>query len=373
MGTIVERKRKDGSRAYTAQIRIKRAGAIVHSEAQTFDRRPAASAWLKKRETELAVPGALDEVNAPDVTLGDAIDEYCKGMLKVMGKTKAQCLETIRKHPLAGKNCRDIASADIAGFAKDLLDGWTPDGDAVENRPRKPQTVGNYLSHLGSVFAVARPMWGFKLDQQAFKDATTVSSRMGVTSRSDTRDRRPTLEELDKILSHFVERNERGNPMPMDKIILFALFSTRRLEEITRLQWNDYDPKNARILVRDMKHPGQKIGNNVWCTLPDPAMAVIDLMPRDGDLIFPFNHRTISTNFTRACPVVGVEDLHFHDLRHEGVSRLFELGWDIPHVATVSGHRSWVSLKRYTHIRQMGDKYEGWQWLPSRGNVARFG
>jgi hypothetical protein len=38
-------------------------------------------------------------------------------------------------------------------------------------------------------------------------------------------------------------------------------------------------------------------------------------------------------------------------------------GWNIPHVAGVSGHRSWQSLKRYTHIRHTGDKYAGWPWL----------
>ena len=52
-----------------------------------------------------------------------------------------------------------------------------------------------------------------------------------------------------------------------------------------------------------------------------------------------------------------------HDLRHDGVSRLFEMGLSIPRAASVSGHRSWQSLKRYTHIRQAGDKYENWQWL----------
>jgi integrase len=55
--------------------------------------------------------------------------------------------------------------------------------------------------------------------------------------------------------------------------------------------------------------------------------------------------------------------LHFHDLRHEGISRLFEMGRSIPQVAAVSGHRSWQSLQRYSHIRQTGDKYAGWKWL----------
>lgn len=46
--------------------------------------------------------------------------------------------------------------------------------------------------------------------------------------------------------------------------------------------------------------------------------------------------------------MVGVEDLHFRDLRHEGVSRLFEMDWDIPRVSRVSGHRDGHSLRRYT-------------------------
>jgi hypothetical protein len=52
----------------------------------------------------------------------------------------------------------------------------------------------------------------------------------------------------------------------MQKIVAFALFSTRRQEEITLLRWDDLD--GDRILVRDMKHPGDKIGNNVHCELP---------------------------------------------------------------------------------------------------------
>jgi integrase len=72
----------------------------------------------------------------------------------------------------------------------------------------------------------------------------------------------------------------------------------------------------------------------------------------------------ISTNFTRACQLLGIIDLHFHDLRHEGISRLFEMGKTIPQVAAVSGHRSWSSLQRYTHLRQTGDKYVNWKWLP---------
>lgn len=147
----------------------------------------------------------------------------------------------------------------------------------------------------------------------------------------------------------------------MHKIILFALFSTRRQEEITRMLWADLD--GGRILVRDMKHPGQKDGNDIWCDLPPQAQAVIQSMPRIEPENFPYGVDGISAGFTRACHLLGIDDLRFHDLRHEGVSRLFEMGLNIPHVAAVSGHRSWNSLKRYTHLRATGDKYQGWPWI----------
>jgi integrase len=84
--------------------------------------------------------------------------------------------------------------------------------------------------------------------------------------------------------------------------------------------------------------------------------------PRADKVIFPYKAKTISDIFARACKVLGIEDLRFHDLRHEGVSRLFEMGKTIPQVAVVSGHRSWQSLQRYTHLRHVGDKYADWKW-----------
>jgi hypothetical protein len=44
--------------------------------------------------------------------------------------------------------------------------------------------------------------------------------------------------------------------------------------------------------------------------------------------------------------------------------KAFEMGKTIPQAAAASGHRSWSSLKRYTHIRQTGDKYANWKWQP---------
>lgn len=350
MGSITTRKRADGTVGYTAQIRLKQGGQVVHSEAQTFDRKQAANAWLKKRETELAQPGALEALQKPDPTLGQVIAQYKAEARRAMGKTKLQVLAAIERTPLAKMRCSQIASHHLVEFAQGLK--------------VQPQTVGNYMSHLGAVFAIARPAWGYPLSKQAMDDATAVARRLGVVARSNKRERRPTLAELEALLGHFEAiRARRANSNPMVDVVLFALFSTRRLEEITLLRWADLNEPGSKILVRNMKHPGDKMGNDQWVDLPPEALAVVQRQPRRGERIFEVSTDAVGAAFTRACKVVGVEDLHFHDLRHEGVSRLFELGWTIPRVAQVSGHRSWSSLKRYAHLHQVGDKYEGWRWL----------
>ncbi|WP_340672629.1 tyrosine-type recombinase/integrase [Bradyrhizobium ottawaense] len=362
MGTIIARKRKDGTTGFTAQVLKKQAGKIVWREAKTFDRRQAATAWMKKRETELAEPGGLERARAPKgKTLADAIDKYTETSRKEIGRTKAQVLAAIKDYDIANMDCAAIRSEDIVSFAEELSKG------------RQPSTVGNYISHLAAIFAVAKPAWGIPLDRQAIQDAQTVLSRLEVTSKSKQRDRRPTLAELDRLMQHFVDRQARApRSAPMHRIVPFAIFSTRRQEEITTIKWEDFEPDHKRILVRDMKHPGQKVGNDVWVELPDEAIAVIKAMPRTVlPEIFPYTTDAIGAAFTRACLFLGINTddmpdekrLHFHDLRHDGVSRQFEMGKTIPQAASVSGHKSWHSLKRYTHLRQTGDKYAGWKWL----------
>ncbi len=228
----------------------------------------------------------------------------------------------------------------------------------------EPQTCGNYFSHLSSIFTVARPAWGYPLARQEFDDAITVLKKLGLIRKGIERTRRPTLDELNRLMEHFGRiLDHRPASVPMQKVVAFAVFATRRQEEITLLRWDDLD--GDRILVRDMKHPGDKKGNNVYCELPTEALAIVKSMPKAAERIFPYTTDAISAGFTRACRFLGIEDLRFHDLRHEGISRLFEMGRTIPQVAAVSGHRSWTSLKRYTHIRQTGDKYTDWKWLQS--------
>jgi integrase len=127
-----------------------------------------------------------------------------------------------------------------------------------------------------------------------------------------------------------------------------------RQEEIHRVTWDDLNTRTKMLLIRDRKDPRQKKGNDQRIPLLsvsgyDP-MALIEeqraLRANDDDRIFPYNHKSVSTAFTRSCQELEIEDLHFHDMRHEGTSRLFEA-----QVALVTGHKDWKMLRRYTHLK----------------------
>ncbi|MDD1003599.1 site-specific integrase [Pseudomonas sp. TNT2022 ID642] len=356
MGSITVRKRKDGSVAYNAQIRIMQKGVTVYQESQTFDRKATAQAWIKRVESEMSVPGAIEKSKRSGVTVREMIDLYLLEYEKFrpLGKTKRATLTAIGKTWLGEVEDKDITSQKLVEYAN-----WRMEQDGIQ-----AQTVGNDLAHFGAVLSVARPAWGYDIDPMAMPDARRVLRKMGAVTRSKERARRPTLVELDNILEHFCSvRDRRKQEIDMVRVTAFALFSTRRQEEITRIRWDSIDEAGQRVLITDMKNPGQKYGNDVWCHVPDEAWQILKSMPKVADEVFPYNSRSISASFTRACLFLGIDDLHFHDLRHDGVSRLFEMGWDIPKVASVSGHRDWNSMRRYTHLKGSGDPYTAWPWL----------
>ena len=124
MGTVIGRTRKDGSKAFVAQIVIKKGGAIVHREAETFDRKQAANAWIVRREAELKSPGGLDRKEDP--TLAAAIDRYIAESKNAVLGTKAQVLKTIKNCDLGATKCSDITSRTLVSFARELTKNVEP-------------------------------------------------------------------------------------------------------------------------------------------------------------------------------------------------------------------------------------------------------
>jgi integrase len=207
------------------------------------------------------------------VTIKKMIEQYLEEYEKIrpLGKTKNATLKAIKDTWLGELDDSALTSQKLVEFAQ-----WRmgKEGGGVQ-----AQTVGNDLSHLGAVLSVARPKWGYEVDPLAMPDA--LLRKLGMVSKSKERNRRPTLPELDKLMTHFFEMQKRRKSLiNMPKMIAFVIFSTRRQEENTRIRWEDLDESRQTVLVRDMKNPGQKIGNDVWCHLPDEAWAILKTMPK---------------------------------------------------------------------------------------------
>src|SRR5690606_13755412 len=118
-----------------------------------------------------------------------------------------------------------------------------------------------------------------------------------------------------------------------------------------RPRWDDIDEQAMTTVARDMKSPKGSKGNHATVTLTRQAPAIILRPPRAGERTFPYQAVSAQGNFMRACQHLEIEDLHFQDLRHEGISRLFEAGYQIHEVAQFSGHLDWGTLRRYTNLR----------------------
>jgi integrase len=139
----------------------------------------------------------------------------------------------------------------------------------------------------------------------------------------------------------------------MADIIEFAVATGMRLGEICRIRWEDYGDRI--VMIRDRKHPADKNGNDqrvpLLAATGFDAVAIMERQPRREARIFPVYDRSVSDLFRRAVSELKLGDLHFHDLRHEAISRLFEAGYRIEQVALISGHRDWAMLRRYTHVK----------------------
>jgi integrase len=68
-----------------------------------------------------------------------------------------------------------------------------------------------------------------------------------------------------------------------------------------------------------------------------------------NDRLLDLTPNAIRMGFNRVRARAGLRHIRFHDLRHEAVSRFFELGLTPPEVAAISGHRTLSMLMRYSH------------------------
>ena len=219
-----------------------------------------------------------------------------------------------------------------------------------------PMTVGMDIGYVRTVLAHAAAVHGINVSIEPVQLARIALRRLGLVGKSRERDRRPTPQEIDRIVS-YVDDNLR-QIIPVGRIVQFAIATAMRQDEICRVHWSDIDWTKRMLVIRNRKDPRIKQGNDQKVPLFDrtgfDAWAILEEQKpfsKRSPRIFPYNARSVGAAFRRACKQLNIKDLHFHDLRHEATSRLFEAGFTIEQVALVTGHRDWKMLKRYANLR----------------------
>ena len=131
-------------------------------------------------------------------------------------------------------------------------------------------------------------------------------------------------------------------------VIVFAIETGMRRGEILGLRWEHVD-LNRRIAYL----PLTKNGSSREVPLSTKAAKVLTAQRQRNDTPspFPVTPNGFRLAWDRLRSRAGLSDLRFHDLRHEAISRFFELGLNIPEVAVISGHKDPRMLFRYTHLR----------------------
>ncbi|MDE2113166.1 MAG: site-specific integrase [Alphaproteobacteria bacterium] len=328
------------------RVQVRRKGRYV---GETFLRHEHAREWATEVEHE------VDRGKSPVArraraakTFGTLIDLHIDDMEEVgrpLRRSKSATLEMLQRE-LGALKFRDLDREHLIRFGRERA-----------KKGAGPVTLGQYIGAIKLVFAHAAAVHGVEVSVEPVEYARIALKRLGLIGKGRERDRRPTEDELRQLFAHF-DSNAR-QLIPMSRIIKFAIATAMRQEEICRVKWSDVNARAKMLTIRDRKDPRQKEGNDQRIPLLGvsgyDAFALIEeqraACSNSDERIFPYVSKSTSASFTRACADLQIEDLHFHDLRHEGTSRLFEAGFSIQHVALVTGHKDWKMLRRYTHLR----------------------
>jgi integrase len=311
------------------------------SAGKTFRTKRDAEDWARRTEDEMVRGVYIQRSQSERLTVAAALDRY----LNEVTPTKKA---TTQKAELNKSNrLRDaFGGYSLAAVTPDLVADYR-DKRIAEGKSNN--TVRLELALLSHLFTTAIREWRVGL---AYNPVANIRK----PSPGEGRDRRLTTEECQRLLA---AADAHSNPM-FGWIVRLALYSGMRAGEIQNLKRNQVDLVKRTILLKDTKN-----GSARMVPLGKGATEVMraalgnPIRPIDTDLIFfgepgrdgkrrPY---TITKLWATLRKREGFADLHFHDLRHEAVSRLVEAGLSDQEVSAISGHRSMQMLRKYTHLR----------------------
>ncbi len=299
------------------------------SKSASFLTKVEARRWAIDAEADLKrwlVPPHQD--TSRSLKLCDLIHRYCAEVTaKKQGREfEAYRLQKIARSDFAGTTLANLTAPRIAKYRDDRL------GEVA------PATVHKELSLLQSILKVAVNEWGVALAVNPFE-------RVSRPRFNNARERRLSDDELEAVRCSL---SASRNPL-LAYIVEFAIETGMRRSEILSLEWSE-----TEIVKRTVRLPRTKNGQSRIVPLSPKAFQILALLVQHREpaepRVFPITINAFKQAWTRAVVRSGVADLHFHDLRHEAISRFFEQGLSMPEVALISGHRDPRMLFRYTHL-----------------------
>jgi len=320
---------------WRAQVRRKGHAA----QCKTFRTKAAAEVWAREIEARIDDRQVSAQADSK-VLLSAVLQAY-----RELRDTSRPIADTSNEHYMIRKLSAGLGDRRAGALTPHDLVGYCT---MRKDEGAGPYTCNMEISKLGTAMRYASVALNVSLPD-VVTSSRPLLKHLGLIGGGGRRERRPTEDEYAAVVTWLTQHKGQM----FGDIIHFAVATAMRRGEIERLMWADVDEKKRLVLVRDRKDPRRKAGNDQWVPLLGEAWAILKRQKqlRDEPRIFPISASTVSKYFTEACEKLGIPDLHFHDLRHDGTSRLFEEGYEIQQVALVTGHRDWRHLKRYTNLK----------------------
>ena len=314
MATIRKHRKK-----WQAIVRRKGQG----SASKTFLIRRDAERWARDLEQRLD-NGTFGKLAPQEVTLAELLIRY-RDTITVTKKGAPQetrRIQRLLKDPLTFLAADQITSERLASFRdKRLRDGIR--AAAID------------LILIGHCLKIAMNEWGLSL-------ALNPADKVKRPAPPKARQRR--LEAGEYIA---LERaaSQTKNPYLWPLVVL-AIETGMRRSELLGLTWDNIDLKRRTAYLPDTKN-----GSNRTVPLSSKAVAVISNLDKTQVRLFPVSDNAIRLSWDKLRKRAKADDLRFHDLRHEAISRFFERGLSVAEVALISGHKDPRMLMRYTHLK----------------------
>lgn len=332
-GGLMARKR---GKTWQEQVRIKENGKLVYSESATWPTKQAALGWKARRMEEIKDKGWRNML-AGTTTVKTLMEKTLELNHKAKGKLSRgyeHSVETVAASQLGELTLPELTSAAIVE--------WALERQAAGNAPA---TVMHHLAMLLAAINGAKASFNIEANPEPVKTAIARLKKLRVAAPSVRRDQRITDEDLARIMPEFESDQAE---IDMATWVRVALALPRRREELCSMLWSNFRGDGTVKLI-DTKDP-RKYREEI-VPVPPAATVLLSGVPRSDARVFPYKPESVSARWQRAVRRAGLPQLRLHDLRHEGISRLFEAGLSIEEVALISGHTSWATLRRYTHLR----------------------